>query len=178
MSDGVATVIASCIASSVTILGFIVTFILTQKKFKDEIRKNRFNTNLEKIADLPTEIQELIDDVIESRYDLKYQNLFDKVEKTIFAYGSKNSISVMVDIKETDHKNKLYPEQTNANEIIALFFLLLCQIRYDLTGVEMNPKKLYKMRLKDSFLKDQESLYTTTNEVVDRLGLPSFLKIS
>ena len=49
-------------------------------------------------------------------------------------------------------------------------------MKYDLTGVEINPEFWYRMRLTDySALKDE--LDRITNEIVERLNLQPFLRI-
>lgn len=67
-------------------------------------------------------------------------------------------------------------ESAEKNKIIAYYILLICQIKYDLTGIEINPQYWYRMRLTD-YKKTQTALDKANNDVVNGLSLSKFLLI-
>ena len=62
------------------------------------------------------------------------------------------------------------------NDIIAYYILLLCQVKYDLTGIKINPQYWFRMRLTD-YQKLKDNLNSANNKIVKELKLDKFLKI-
>ena len=58
---------------------------------------------------------------------------FKELMSLIFAYGSKEAIMLM----------------TNMQQLIPYSILLLCQMKYNLTGIKINPEYWFRMRLSD-----------------------------
>jgi len=78
-------------------------------------------------------------------------------------------------MQELNYSLAANPDKADKNMLIAYYILLLCQVKYDLTGIEINPEFWYRMRLKD-YSKMKPSLDKATNEIVKRLELSSFLR--
>lgn len=53
MDESTTVILSACITAGVTILGFVVTYFLNKRNFKEEINRQKLNINLGKIADLP-----------------------------------------------------------------------------------------------------------------------------
>lgn len=60
-------------------------------------------------------------------------------------------------------------------EVIPYYILLLCQIKYDLTGIKINPEYWFRMRLSD-YSTMEKDLKRATNKIVEKLKLDTFLK--
>jgi hypothetical protein len=62
---------------------------------------------------------------------------------------------------------------------IAYFILLTCQIRYDLTGIEISPDSWYKIKINDyeTNIENKIKFINATNEIVEELNLKEFMKI-
>lgn len=69
------------------------------------------------------------------------------------------------------------PKGEDKNKIIVYYILLICQVKYDLTGIEINPEYWYGMRLTD-YAKIKFNLDEVNNDVVKRLKLQKFLYIN
>lgn len=64
-----AVILSACITAMVTIIGFVVTYFLNKRNFKEEINKQQVNIHLDKIAELPYKIQELMDIILDKKND-------------------------------------------------------------------------------------------------------------
>ncbi len=176
MDQNAALILSASITALVTIIGFIVTYFLNKRNFKEEVKKQKVNVNLEKIADLPLKIQSLMEISLEKKDDKTILSSFKEIMTSIFAYGSKDAISLVSSMQEVNYKLAEKADSVDKNEVIAFYVLLICQVKYDLTGIEINPQYWYRMRLTD-YLKMKSALDNATNKIVDELDLSSFLKV-
>lgn len=176
MEQNSAVILSACITALVTIIGFVVTYFLNKRNFKEEVKKQKVNVNLEKIADLPYKIQLLMDTILEKRDNKTILSSFKEIMTLIFAYGSKDAISLVTSMQEVNYKITAKPDSVDKLEVITYYILLLCQVKYDLTEIKINPQYWYRMRLTD-YLKMKPSLDSATNRIVKELDLSSFLKV-
>lgn len=176
MNENAAVILSACITAFVTILGFVVTYFLSKRDFREEINKQKVNIHLDKIAELPYEIQELMDSILDKKNDKTLLTKFKNLMTSIFAYGSKDAIVLVTNMQELNYLVASNPEKADKNMVMAYYILLLCQVKYDLTGIEINPEFWYRMRLTD-YTTMKQALCTANNEIVQRLELSSFLKI-
>jgi len=172
--------ITSGIPAVVSIIGFILTYFLNKRNFQEEVTKQRLNVQLEKTSRLPYHIQELLVQLVEAgnsqKHIVKHTDSMRDLLATVFAYGSRDAILLATNMQEQIYAMQRNPDSVSPYSLIAYYILLLCQVKYDLTGVEINPEFWYRMRLKDySALKDE--LDRITNEIVERLNLQPFLRI-
>ena len=58
--------LSSGIPAVVSIIGFFITYFLNKRNIKEEVNKLRMNVQLEKTADLPYRIQELLKSLMET----------------------------------------------------------------------------------------------------------------
>jgi len=174
----VITILTILIPASVTIGGLAINYMLTKRNFHEEVSKYKVNIRLEKTAELPHEIQLLIDDITRktSRNNQKINQTdvlkYQKILSAIFSYCSKEAIALAADMQ-----NYFVSDSSqNADKTVPYLVLLLCQIKFDITGIEINPDFWYKMRLSD--YKDLKDKYATiNNEIVDKLGLNQSFKM-
>lgn len=176
MDPNLAVILSACITALVTIIGFIVTYFLNKRNFKEEVKKEKVNANLEKLSDIPYKIQALLDTILDKKNDKAILNSFKELMASIFAYGSKESIALVAHMQELNYALSARPDSVDKSEVIAHYILLLCQVKYDLTGIEINPQYWYRMRLND-YAKMKSSLDRATNKIVADLGLDPFLKV-
>ena len=180
LSDLVLVLIAACIPAFISILGFIVTYFLNKRNFTEEVQKQKVNIHLDKISDLPYVVQELLDFILEKNkqkdFEKTFLSRFKNLMSTIFAYGSKDAISLIVNMQELNYQSASAPDKVDSNMLIAYYTLLICQIKYDLTGIEINPEFWYRMKLTD-YSKSKQKLDKANNEIVKNLRLSPFLNI-
>lgn len=180
-SDNIVAILAACIPAVVTIIGFVVTYFLNKRNFKEEVNKAKVNTTLEKISDLPYKILTLMDTMLQKdkvkgqeQFNLKS---FQEIMSLTFAYGSKEAIAIVSSIQEANYLLSNEPSKIDKNEIMAYYILLACQVKYDLTGIKINPEYWYRMRITD-YKKMKKDLDKATNRVVNKLQLDDFLSIN
>lgn len=179
-SDNIVAILVACIPAVVTIIGFIVTYFLNKRNFKEEVNKAKVNATLEKISDLPYKILTLMDTILQKDKPRNQKQLnlksFQEIMSLIFAYGSKEAIAIVSSMQEANYLFSNEPSKTDNNEIIAYYILLACQVKYDLTGIKINPEYWYRMRITD-YKTMKKDLDEATNRVVDKLELDDFLSI-
>lgn len=182
MDSNAAVILSACITALVTIIGFVVTYFLNRRNFREEVKKQKVNVNLEKIAELPFKIQTLMDTILDKQKTTKVDSdrvllaPFKELMTLIFAYGSKDAIALVTNMQEANYSLAANKDSVDKNEIIAYYILLLCQVKYDLTEIEINPQYWYRMRLTD-YAKMKSNLDDATNRIVERLELAPFLRI-
>ena len=180
MDPNVAVILSACITALVTIVGFVVTYFLNRRNFREEVKKQKVNINLEKMAELPYKIQTLFDIMLDKAKNQNPRNsdaiiIFQELMKLVFAYGSKEAISLVSNMQEQNYTLSRNSGAVDKNELIAYYILLLCQVKYDLTGIEINPQYWYKMRL-TNYTEMKVNLNGANNRIVEKLGLSKFLK--
>lgn len=175
MNENTAVVLSACITAVVTIIGFVVTYFLNKKNFKSEINREKININLDKIADLPYKIQELMNTMLDQGGNTKTINDFKELMSLIFAYGSKEAIMLITNMQQLNYRLADNNADADKAEVIPYYILLLCQIKYDLTGIKINPEYWFRMRLSD-YSTMEKDLKRATNKIVEKLKLDTFLK--
>ena len=111
---------------------------------------------------------------------MKKRNHCGKIQELmtlVFAYGSQEAIVLIANMQELNYSLANNPDSTYENKVIAYYILLLCQVKYDLTGIEINPEFWYLMRMKD-YATTKHSFAKNSNEIVKKLGLSDFLIIT
>ncbi|MGD1818939.1 MAG: hypothetical protein ACPKOI_03530 [Pleomorphochaeta sp.] len=176
MEQNLGGTITIIITPLVTIAGFFFTYFLNKRNYKEEISKQKQNINLDKSADLPYKIQYVYDEITSNKSKShaqkeKEQKLFKELMSLIFAYGSMDAIKIITNLQEFS-----YSEKEDNTDLIAYYILLLCQTKYDLTGIEVNPQFWYRMKLTD-YKKTREKLNLSTNSIINKLELSKFLII-
>ena len=149
MNENIVVVLPACITAAVTIIGFVVTYFLNKRNSKFEIDREKININLDKIADLPYKIQELMNTILNQGANAKTISDFKELMSLIFAYGSKEAIMLMTNMQQLNYRIADYSADADNMELIPYYILLLCQMKYNLTGIKINPEYWFRMRLSD-----------------------------
>ena len=166
-----------------TIIGTTVINIKFNKiQIQNELKKQKNDINLEKMADLPYLIVELYDFMVSRKevnsqsnkdikgFDKKFKEKFKNVYVITLAYGSKEAIIILSEMQQL-----VYTDPLNKKSI-AYYPLMVMQIKYDLTNIEVSPEHWYKIRITD-FEKHKDKYKDYNNEVVKNLKLHSFLEM-
>lgn len=122
---------------------------MNKRNFKSEIDREKININLDKIADLPYKIQELMNTILNQGANAKTISDFKELMSMIFAYGSKEAIMLMTNMQQLNYRIADHSADADNMELILYYILLLCQIKYNLTGIKINPEYWFRMRLSD-----------------------------
>jgi len=180
MNENIRIMLTVSIPALVTIIGFAVSYFLNRRSFHEEINKQKSNIQLDKISDVPYEILSLFNDMHDKRNKDKMTSDFNSLLSKIFAYGSKDAILIAANMQEFNFTSKFALTdcpKDYTNKIMTYFILLLCQVKYDLTGIKVNPGYWYKIKFTD-YRTMKPGLKSSANEIVSKLRLKNFLLIS
>jgi len=180
LGDNLIIILVASIPAFVTILGFVVTYFLNKRNFIEEINKYKTSLGLDKTANLPYQIQELYELIMETSEDKKKERAvlsdFKKILMLIFAYGSKDAIALATNMQEMNYLRSTNPDKKSSYDNIAYVVLLLCQTKYDLTEIQINPEFWYRMQVTD-YASEKPLFKNANNKIVKRLSLNSFLRM-
>lgn len=164
------------IPALITIIGFVVTYFLTTSSVRKEIENKKTNIHLNELSKVPLEILQLLDFILNNQSDKTLISRVQDLMAKIFAYGTKDAISIISAMQEYNYEMADNMSNGSNHKAIAYYIILVCQVKYDLTGIEINPEKWYKMRLTD-YKKMKNKLTESTNDIVEELELKEFLRI-
>lgn len=191
MNENARVILIILIPASVTILGFILNYLITLKTIKSEIHKQKATIHQEKMATIPEKVNKInllllsIVNGTECNID-EFRLLLNDVLNITYSYGSKDAMKLAFYAKGVYN----YYVQKYSNKIIDLdnkkyledmftalqsFNLLFCQIKYDLMNICMNSKFLINSRFHRE--NDTVLLVSINNNIVKNLKLKNFLKI-
>ena len=162
------------ITSVITIFGFIITIIISRNSIRNEIRKEKIANSNRVIQDLPFEICKLLNTATHNSKAFKvsdYSSIIDRV----LSYGSKPAVLVVVFIQQLSFMKE--KESDFGIKLMALFCLLITQLKYDLTDEIIPPDSWMRMRLTD-FDSSKENMRATINLFVREIGLKKEFLIS
>lgn len=159
----------------VTIAGFIVTYILTKKNFKDEIIKNKISVNVENVRELPYRICKIMDCYImilnidkenieeeekktkKEKYQEGLNEEFVDILSNVLCYGSKDAIDIAIKMQTLSYSMNYSKDEKIGYDLLAVYSLLITQIKYDLTSEIISPESWFKLRLTDYSKLDPKS---------------------
>ncbi len=160
----------SIITVIVTILGFIITYFMTKKNFKDEVMKNKLAINANIIKDLPYEVCLLMDKLLHNKQSEiiidEYSNLFSK----ILSYGSRDAVSIVIQMQQLCYVNSCENDKGKMYEMLGCYALLITQIKYDLTSEIISPESWFEMKCNDYMLLKND-IKLAINNIITKLEL-------
>lgn len=130
----------------VTIIGFIITYSLTNKNLKDEISKTKTSIALEKMEDIPFDILSLLKDI--KNGELNADN-YASILHRIYAYCSPTAIKIAVKMQSLTYQQSVQSTSTSNFRMLTLLSLLISQVKYDLTNEIINPELWFIMQITD-----------------------------
>lgn len=181
MSDDLkGSIITAAVTGLISIIGFILTNMSMRKSFKNELLKQRDSIALEKMATMPFEVLEMMDRMIASK-TLRTQSIeiekFKKMMNEIYSYGSEKSISLVSLMQKENYAANGDPDKMDKFRAMSLYVLLATQIKYDVTGIYVNPELWFRMRITD-YEKNKLVIRNANNKLVNELHLSQKLLIN
>lgn len=158
----------------ITIIGFVVNFFVMRGSIRKEIESKKTNIYLNELSKIPYELILLMESMLKNVNNQKRTDKFIDLMAIIFSYGTKEAIKIAASMQEYNYT--VQDSNKDGNKIMAYFILLTCQIKYDLTGIEINPESWYKIKLTDYGIV-RENLDKVTNQIVKDLQLHRFMLI-
>lgn len=139
------------IPSTVTVIGFIITIYLNRIGLKDEISKVQQNISLDKIAEVPYEISEMLTSISKGELDV---DAYSSITSKVVAYGSAEAVSILEAMQKYTYSLNGKASEVKGKEfdIIIYTALLLSQIKLDLTGKIIKPLSWIRIRINDADL--------------------------
>lgn len=161
----------------ITIVGLLVNYFFTNRNIKNEISKKKLDISLEYLSEAPYKTLELFEKMRVKGKEAEYLELFTELSNTVFAYGSEEAIKILGAFQQNNYA--INSGNGDMQKSIAYFILLTCQIKYDLTGIEISPDSWYKIKITDyeTNIENKNKFIKATNEVVEELNLRDFMKI-
>ena len=174
MKDFISNNFATIISMFVTIIGFVVTYFVTTKSFKNEIAKEKLSQNIENIHELPYEICELMNVTDSNGIKLKD---YKKIMSKVLAYGSKDAVSIAIHMQQLSYKlDNIKPSNEEKWEVLVAYSLLLTQIKWDLSSEIISPESWFKLKIND-YPTVRKQIVPIINNVIDKLELNSAFKV-
>ena len=174
-NEVLAALVSAIITSIVTIVGFIVTYKMNKKNYKEELNNNKATLNIEKLQSIILDVSNLLNTPTNISVDT-YKELVSK----ILSYGSLDAIKILVHMqtnlynRNNDEKSgkKFSDKETKDYTVFTLscYSMLIAQIKYDLTGEIISPLTYAKIKLTD-FPKLENEFYIKINKIIDELNL-------
>lgn len=157
----------------VTILGFVITYHMTTKSVSDEIRKSKIAHNVEMIHSLPLELCNMMTKIQKApstnkKTTIKQQD-YEELMIKIFAYGSKDAVTLATEIQQTSYKIA----QTNENcgqKMLILFSLLITQLKYDISDEIISPESWFRLKIND-YENVRNDMIEKINQLISELSL-------
>lgn len=159
----------------ITIIGFFVTYIMTNRNFKDEIKKSKITLASEQIQTLPYDICQLMDAMIKGAQDdviKQYSSILSKV----LAYGSNQAVRIAIKMQRMSYETTDASSLDDRFPMLAAYSLLITQLKYDLTSGIISPESYFQLRLKDYNI-SQPKLRKAINDLIKELNLNNEFKV-
>lgn len=163
------------ITSFITVLGFAITILINQKSIRNEIRKEKISNSNKVIQELPYEICQMLDSVIRNKKAITV-NDYSSIMDRVLSYGSAHAIAIVIGLQELSYR-RVEEGRDFGIKLMALFCLLITQLKYDLTDEVVSPDCWMRMRLND-FDSSEKQMRELLNHYVEKLGLERKFKIS
>lgn len=179
MKDLIINNIGSITNVIITILGFIITYFMTQKNFKDELRKNKIALTSQEIMSLPYDICQLMDAIIKDKsktQNAKSENqdeflkAYGAILSKVLAYGSESTVKIAIKLQQLSYTLSDESDKTERLSVLALYALLITQLKYDLTSEIISPESWFHLMIKD-YNETQPQMKKNINDIVNELGL-------
>lgn len=172
---------AIIIPSIISILGFLISTNTNKKNFNKELEKYKNTIAVEK----GKEILELLIKALPSKSEdpLDQKDMIN-LQNNILAYGSLDLNKLFEEYQQfnykTDYENiKSLKQSGEFYEMFAYLFLMILQIKFDITNIALNPKIIARMLITDFDINSefQIGLKNSVDKIVDKLALNRSFKI-
>lgn len=174
------SILPSTITAIVTILGLVANYIATTKNFEKQIKNKKTDIYLKELAPLPYELIMFQDELKVNKNTDDSVKKLRKLHAKVFAYGSEDAIKILSAMQQHSYQVK---KDDKSNEIekvkpLAYLIILCCQLKYEATGLKINPTYWYKIKLNDYHENEiSNNFLIATNDIVKELKLSDFLRV-
>lgn len=159
------------ITVGVTIIGFVVTYFMTKKNFKDEVIKNKLAINADAIKELPYQICQMMNRIEPKNGEAPLTAKdFSEILSKVLSYGSKDAVAIAVHMQQILYGNAENQNLDTAWEILASYSLLITQIKYDLTSEIVSPESWFQLKIKD-YSAHRSEIVAKLNKIIEELNL-------
>lgn len=173
--------LAIIIPSVVSILGFLISTHTNKKNFNKELEKYKNTIAVEKGKEI---LEMLIRAApLKSSTPLDQDDLRN-LQNDILAYGSLKMSILFEEYQQFNYKTDYSDTEALKSsgeyfEMFAYFFLMIIQIKFDITNIALNPKIIARMFITDydDNMEFQIGLKNSVNKIVDKLSLNKSFKI-
>lgn len=171
-----AELLSIIIPSTVSIIGFIISYWQNRKYIENEVLKNKRSLMLEKGIELIGKAKVFID---YNKMGELSQNKLNDLVNDIYLYGSKDVITILSEFMQYNYQIQVKRDQNNICKMMAYCTLLVVQLKYDYFGEITNPIDTLKIRLKDIYTKKDfyKDMKININSIVEELNLNKEFKI-
>ena len=159
----------------VTIIGFVVTYFLTKRNFKNEVQKDKIALASAQIQSLPYDICQLMDAMIKG----KQQNLLDQygsMLSKVLAYGSSQAVRIAIKMQRMSYDTSNGASLDDRLPMMAAYSLLITQLKYDLTSEIISPESWFQLRMND-YDKIEAKMKEAINRLIQDLDLNHAFKV-
>lgn len=158
------------VSTAITILGFIVTYLMTKKSLKDEIKKDKINRTSETLQMLPYDICQLLSSIINNHSNLPIEK-YNEILSKVISYGSKDTVGIAIKMQQLSYSlaDEKKPEDEKFR-LMAAYALLITQLKYDITSEIISPESWFEMRIKD-YEKLRPQMKKWINDLISELKL-------
>ena len=160
----------------ITIIGFVVTYMMTKKNFKDEIKKGKITLASEQIQTLPYDICQLMDAMINGNKDSNVLERYSSILSKVLAYGSNQAVRIAIKMQRMSYETTDASDFDDRFPMLAAYSLLITQLKYDLTSEIISPESFFQLRLKD-YNTSQPKLRKAINDMIKELNLNNEFKV-
>lgn len=158
-----------------TVIGFVVTYLLTKKSFKNEIKKSKITLAAEQIQTLPYDICQFMDAIIKKdNCDMvkEYGSILSKV----LAYGSSQSVKIAIKMQRMSYGFADISDLDDKLPLLAAYSLLITQLKFDLTSEIISPESWFQLRMND-YEKIRTKMCKSINDLIKELDLNNAFKV-
>lgn len=151
MSDDLkGAIITALVTGIISIIGFVITNHSMKKNFENELKRQRDNIALEKMATMPYEVLQLMDKMMELEnidndnqkqvtLDMNLKR-FKEIMNTIYSYGSERAIEIVSLMQKENYAANGNMADLDNYRMISEYVLLATQIKYDVTEISVSPE--------------------------------------
>ena len=174
MIENASTWLSIIVPALVSIAGFAISYKSLSTSFMAEIKKQKFELQIDKMSDIPYDVLNLLNDIISEPNDSELNlalKKFNEILNSVYAYGSFEAVKIISELQSKNYEiNKNMGNEKFKFEVFSLYILLASQVKRDLTGTTISPDYWFRMKLND-YNEHKPAIKLACNSVVKKLEL-------
>lgn len=157
-----------------SLIAYLSTYLITMKKFKNEIIKDKLSKTGEAIKKLPYEICQIMNQI--NSGETMSREKVSEILSNVLCYGSKDAVAIAVKMQMLIYSMNHSEDKQIGYDALASYSLLITQIKYDLTSEIISPESLFQLKLTD-YSDTRPQIVSSINKIVDELNLNKKFKV-